>query len=686
MNITDNDDNDNDFKSDTYLVRKIKRNLKESEQHLSKWFDQAHEDFDFFAGNQWSTDDMQTLEEQGRPAIVFNRVVRTINAISGLELQNPQEVSFTPREEGDVTSSELLTGAAKWAIDNCDGDKEVSQAFRDSLICGLGVTETRLDYETSIDGTILIERVDPLQMRYDSSSVKRNLDDAKWVARIKYFSKEEFKEHWPDVEISLFAHGSAASGDDVTSLNDFGEERYLQDTTSGSAFKKDKQIPVIQYQEYRREPFYRVQKPNGEIEIFNQAEFSKAKAIIKQFNLVCVKQMRRVYEQVFLYGDTVLEKGPCPVNGFTFRFITGAQDRNNNIWFGIVKVLSDPQRWANKWLSQIMYILNTNAQGGYFYETDAFANPREAAENISAPDKNVELNPGGMGKVQLKEVPRYPDGIDRLLNYATTSINELVGVNLEMLGVANRDQAGILEQERKQAGVTILADFFDALDRYRKEQGRILAEFVIKYIADGRLIKIAGNDMGKYVPLLKENLDFEYDIIIDTSPTSLSQKEKVFSLLVNIMPMLIQGGIPVPPELIDYAPIPSSLAQKWKQMLAKGPSPEELKQKQLSMQLAELEAAKRQAEIESMQYDNAKTQSGVVLDYAKAGKEAAVAQDETAQAMQKASIGKLEQLTKNSNYLNEQARKDAAFANEQQRKDVALALEARRKASIGQLN
>lgn len=621
------------------LTLKIRKDLKASKAHLEGWRKEALTAYDFFAGNQWSQEDAAKLREQGRPTIVFNRTVRVVNAVAGLEVQNRQKVAYTPREMGDAISSELLTGAADWVRENCDAEDEESQAFKDCLICGIGWTETRLDYETDPDGAVIIERVDPLEMLYDPTARKRNLDDMRWVARVRQFNKDEFKQIWPDAEVTV--QGDVNSnfwGLSGQQPIDVEEARFYR-TNSGASFNKFDQdkIDVIQYQYWEREAFYRVDDGAGNIEEISEKDFKRVKPFIEAGNMTYLRQTRRKYKQAFVYGNEILEEGDSPISGFTFRPMTGLTDRNNNTWFGLLQLMHDPQMYANKWLSQILYIINSNAKGGYMYESGALKNPRAFSDDLARPDKNVELNPGGMDKVQLKPQPQYPSGIDRLLSYAVESVNELVGVNLEMLGVANRDQAAILEMQRKQAGVTVLADFFDALRRYRKEQGRVLADFILEYISDGRLIRISGGDLGKYVPLMKESLNFKYDIAVDETPTSPNQKERVFDTLVALVPQLMQAGIPIPPEILDYAPLPANLVQKWKGLIAEsGPSELEQLADEIKVQLAELEVAKQQQGLQEQQAKTAKDEASAIKYTADAQK----AQADTVKAVTDAELNR----------------------------------------------
>jgi hypothetical protein len=644
---------------DEDLVKEITDNLKADRSHWARWRTEARESYDFFAGVQWSEDDSAILREQNRPVVTFNRIARTINAVAGLELQNRQEVRFLPRTLDDSGVTELLTGAAKWARDNCDAEDEESEAFQDALICGVGWTETRIDYEQDPEGMIITERVDTFEMLPDCNSKKRNFDDAKHVSRIKELPKKEYQDLLKKFGIKDDGMAPGVFWNDTEGEPHDAQNAYRYENDYSDRTSKPSTYSVVQYQWYESEDVYQVEDLDGKVTKLDKARYKKLKPMIEMHNLRAVKQPQRKYYQAWVCGNRLLnkEESPCQ-KGFTFRGITGLRDRNRNVWTGIVELMKDPQRWANKWLSQIQYIINTNAKGGLLAESDAFKNPRQAEDQWAESNSITWLNPGGLQKVTQKQPANYPEGLDRLLQYALQSINDVPGVNLELMGMANRDQAAVLEESRKQSGVTILAPFFDALRRYRKEQGRVLAYFIKEYIADGRLVRIAGQDGAQYVPLLKDSLTFEYDVIVDDAPSSPNMKERVFGVLNQIIPMALQAGIPIPPDVLDFAPIPEALAQKWKQAINK-PNPQADQMKQMQMQMAELEGKLKE--------------STIYLNYAKAEQAHATGQNEAALASTKMDeVAGQHAIDTHAMQLDQQ-RKEAEAAHSMQVKNIQAA-------------
>lgn len=588
------------MEGDAEIVKMVKAARKASDKHLSEWLAEAKSNYDMVAGHQWDDTDRAVLEEQNRPAVVFNRIGPVVDSVGGTEVSNRQQVQFLPRQVGDAGVNELLTGAAQWVRDNCDAEDEESDAFYDLLVCGLGWTETRIDYEDDPDGQILIERRDPLTMRYDPAARKRNLTDAGWVQHESWLCKEEIEERWPeadDIEITA-------------DVNDSGDDTQPHDATNAWLYRKDAtgydpksgKYLVVCHEWFTRETYHRVLDPFTQqiTEVEHEAFERLNDAFFKRgIILQAAKMTRKIYKRAFVCGDTVLEKGEAPSQvGFSFKCMTGKRDRNKNVWYGLVRPMIDPQKWANKFFSQILHIINSNSKGGLLVEDGAVDNIRALEEKWSEADSVIEVNDGALsnGKIQPKPDVKMPMGPERMMEFAISSIRDTTGVSLELLGMANREQAGYLEAQRKQAGMTILSTLFDSLRRYRKLQGRILADFIKNYISDGRLVRIVGNDGSeRYIPLLRQDDTVTYDVIVDEAPTSHNVKERVFGAMMQMLPTLAKMGMPVPPELIDYMPLPASLTEKWKGQLLK--AQQDPMRQQMQQVQQQLTVAGQQAEV-----------------------------------------------------------------------------------------
>ncbi len=663
---------------DDDLIQEITQNLRDARKHWSEWRNDAREDYDFYAGNQWSEDDAAKLREENRPAVVFNRCVRSINALIGLEVQNRQEVRYLPRRTDVNGFSEKLSDTAKWVRDNCDAEDEESEAFQDASICGIGWTDTIIDYEEDEEGQIKVHRLDPLEVLVDHNAKKRNFVDAKWIAHIKEVTKKELKQLLPDVDditISSFWNDTESSPHNAA-------DAWLYENDQTDRLQKPDTIALVRYQYYERDVVYSVISETGQIIKLKKDKFEKLRPYIEANGLRYVQQPMRIYKQCILIGNKIYQQSELGCH-FTLKAITGLRDRNKNTWFGLIRIMKDPARWSNKWLSQIQHIINSNAKGGLYAEWGAFHNRRKAEDDFAKPNAIIDLNPGAISgnKILTREPPRYPEGVDRLMQYALEAINDVTGINLEMLGMANRDQANLLENTRKQAGITILATFFDALRRYRKEQGRILAYFIREYIADGRLVRVLGQEGAQYVPLIKDEVAFKYDIIVDDAPTSPNMKEKVFNIFMQALPLLIQAGIPVPPDVIDYLPLPESLGAAWKKMIAgQTEDPLAAQMKQMQLMLSQLELEDKQADVLKKHKELEEKDSTIAKNYAQATQAQAIGQDESAQAMQKLGLMNQEHMMKRDALDREQERKDLEMWLNHGRKMLETRLNARIKS------
>lgn len=566
------------------FIEQANNRYRQARDFWRNWRVEAMDDYAFVSGKQWQADDEAILRAEKRPPITFNYSEKMIDAVVGAEVSNRQEVSYHPRGVEDSALADLWNAAAKWAREECNAEDEETDAFRDALICGLGWTWTRMSYDEDLDGKLIVERVDALEMYADPAASKPGLADRRWHDRLYWVDRAEVHRHWPDAPDTLDTEdlqgGVVRHGHRYDDNDDEERERH-----------KD-QIQLRMHECYELEPVYRVGLEDG-LQELSATDFNKVKAELDKANIPYAKQQKRVYYRAFFAGETLLElkKSPCQV-GFCLQAITGKRDRNKNTWYGLTRVMKDPQRWANKWLSQILHIINTNAKGGLMAEIGAFVDPTKAQEEWSRPDSVTLMNEGALSqkKVMPKAAAPYPSGLDKLMEFALGSLPMVTGINLEALGLANREQAGVLEAQRKQAAYGLLAPIFDSLRRYRKEQGRVLLYYIHNYISDGRLVRIGGPESEQFLPLTKQPNAPRYDIVVDQSPNAPDTKQKTWETLVEIIPAMLKAGLPLPPDLLDFTPLPATLVGKWKQFLGQQQQVDE----ETQQKMAELEEENNQ--------------------------------------------------------------------------------------------
>ena len=610
-----------DVEDDLLVTAKARH--QDSVKHQAQYRAQAEEDFGFVAGDQWDQSDLDRLRDQLRPAVTYNRILPMVDAVAGHEVSNRQEVRYIPREEGDVGVNELLTGAAEWARDLCDAEDEESDAFFDTLVCGMGWTQTRMDWETDPEGAVVIERVDPFEMYWDPTARKRNLDDAEYLFRVKRYTKAKAKALFPNLDEGLADMGGwgpmpDSHGDPHHTIPG---DQYQSDDEKAPYGRAKGDVTIYEYQWAESERVVALPNPmTGQPELVDEETAKRVmlnaamRGLIDPTIAVAMVQQgqrtrRRVY-RAFFAGGQMLQQGLAPdPERFTYQCITGKRDRNNNYWFGLVRSLKDPQRWANKAYVEALHTLSTNSRGGVMYEPDAFVDPSDAEANWSRPDSFIPVADGALVDGRIQEKPRgeVPASIFNILQFSLQAMREVSGVNIELLGMADRDQAGIVEHQRKQSGLTILATLFDSLRRYRKNQGRVLLCFIRKYISDGRLVRIVGSD-GKqqYVPLVRDEGTPTYDVIVDEAPSSPNQKERTFAMITAMFPP--QTWPMLPPamtlEILRYSPLPESLVNRLAELYEQqGQDPAQAAIQQLAMQQAQADVEKTKSETVENQAD-----------------------------------------------------------------------------------
>lgn len=619
------------------LFNALKKEIALDIDHLNKWRLRAREDFAFVDGGkkQWDADAIRKLEDQDRPIVTFNKTRKYIKAICGIEANNRHEIAFLPRElsnVGEVKANELLTAASEWMEDGCHASRHQSRAFRDAATCGIGGTEGVIDYDDDPQGQYVETRFDPLEIGWDREAREQNLTDAKRVWRVRQMSVKDARAIVPGAaDMSASDLDAFWAGEVIDPKNEpkTTKQKEQRDENTTGQDDDDQKVRIVQVQWWEYETYYRAANPD----MLSEPMF-QGKTLIdmdkQQFESVNRKygamhptgkwpgtaMRRKVYKQGFL-GSALISSAPAPCpTGFTFNFITW-EPNSDGTFDGLITDLRDPQVWGNKFFAQVMHIINATAKGGIIVESDAIDDVNEFKANYPKPEGVAVVRPGTIakGKIMAKPGQGLTAGVLALMEITDRMFSDVSGINVEMMGLADREQAGVLEAQRKQAAMTILATLFDSMSLFRERVAKVRIHYIQTILADGRLIRVAGDDYKEAIPLIKDKVMGKYDVVVTDAPTSPNSKERIWASLQQILPPLMQAGM-VKPEhvlvLLDYIPgLPAKLAQTFRDMAAK-PDEGAQKQAELAERAATADVADKEASAESKR-------ANAVLALAKAG-------------------------------------------------------------------
>lgn len=572
------------------------------------WRIQATDDLGFVAGEQLSDDDKAVLDEAQRPHVVFNRFLAIVKAIAGMEINGRHDIVFEPVENDDTVVSEILSGTSKKMGENCDAEDEQSEAFQQCTVTGIGVTESRWSHEMKARGEYLEEQFDCREFFWDRTARKKNLVDARRMWRVKRMPLSDAMQMFPGKSKRQLD----ASWADYGFHTDLGpksiEEKRIRDGKDSYLDWDDtNEVTIVAGQWWEREPYLLVaDEAAQQLVEMSPKEFkllNRLRRMSGQEALQGAKLTRRAYKQAFL-GNEVLEPiKPAPLGQqFSWAVITGEWDAKKRQWYGMTRVVRDPQRWANKFMSQVMHIMNATAKGGILAERSAFDDEIEAEEGYALPDMITWLKDGALSGRNPKIMPKPgtgdPSAYVALLQYAVQAIPQVTGVNFELLGQQDLQNPGVVEAMRKQAGMTVLATLFDALRRYRKILGRIRLNVIQTRMSDGRIVRIVGQQYQGSVQLAKSLTVGEFDVTVDDAPTSPNQKEANWLIISQFLPVF-KDALMAQPEILamvlEYSPLPSQLVQAIKRVILTAQSDPAAQQEQ--QQIKELTFAKLLSEV-----------------------------------------------------------------------------------------
>ena len=548
---------------------------------------EADTDTRFEAGDQTLYNDLYgNLPANRRRQFNFNRIRRVISMISGHQRRNRMSTIVQPVENGDAETADQYTKILLWVNDHQGVLETISESFQGALITGLNLLQVWVDYRSDpISGTIKVDNCSYNSFLIDPFFKKPDLSDCNAIWKRSFLTKRECVSLMPSKSEEILG----LWGND----NRDGKFQFMPESYN-YGMKNLLTYDEYYYRDYRKQQML-VDTQTGETTEWRGNDTEALKQFLQLYPQITVidAEVPTVKLAIVIQGK-VMYDGPNPMGIDLYPFVpVFAYYRPEMPYFpwrvsGVVRGLRDAQYLYNRRKAIELDILESQINSGFKYKENALVNPKDVF--LSGQGRGLALKEEAqMSDVEQIVAPQIPPSMIQLSEILAKEIQEISGVNEELLGSAIDDKAGILSMLRQGAGLTTLQNLFDQLDRSQKLLGKIMIDLIQTNFTPGKVKKILGTEP---LPQFYSRAFGKYDAAIEEGFNTTTQKQMQFAQLLQLR----EVGVPVP----DTVLLESCSLENKKQLVQ---AVEQQKQQQSQLQEMQLQTqmAKIQAETQLAQ-------------------------------------------------------------------------------------
>lgn len=551
---------------------------------------EADTDTRFEAGDQTLWNDLYgNLPANRRRQFSFNRIRRVIEMISGHQRRNRKSTIVVPYENGDAETADQLTKILMWA-NNQEGVLDtISQSFHGALVTGMNLLQVWVDYRSDpISGNIRVDNCSYNSFLIDPYFRKPDLSDCNALWKRSFLTKRECISLMPDHAEQILGLNGNDSGTGRDGKFQFMPESY------NYGYKNLLTYDEFYYRDYRSQRML-VDTVTGETTEWRSNDEDKLREFLRIYPQITVldQEIPTVKLAVVIQGK-VFYDGANPMGIDRYPFVPVLGYYNPQMPYfpwriqGVVRGLRDAQYLYNRRRAIELDILESQIASGWIYKENALVNPKDVF--LSGQGRGLALKEeANMTDVQQIQAPQIPPSMIQLSELLAKEVQEISGVNEELLGSASDDKAGILSMLRQGAGLTTLQSLFDQLDYSQKQLGKIMVDVIQNNFTPGKVKKILEKEPSAEF----YNKTFgRYNATVEEGLNTATQKQMQFAQLLQLREL----GVPIPNDILLEA---STLQNK--KELVEAVKKQEMAQAQMQQAQSQVQMGEMQARTELAQ-------------------------------------------------------------------------------------
>jgi len=505
---------------------------------------QQNVDLRYYQSDQWNDEDLSKFKRQGRDPLVFNRLKKVADIVSGYEHRNRLVLNITPiGGEDDAACSQF--NKILPVVMNYNGYEIISEAF----LYGPCVTGSNLiEFWPNEDNEFEFHRWAHNSFLLSPTLTKKDLSDCDYVILGKMVTKEDAIENFPDASRTIKSIDS-----DMKS----GEEAVMPDLPHKNIKQGKKRHKMCYFwQREKKKGKVLINRYSGQKIPWRRSE-KELKIFMERLGLyfaVVSKRIRTVKLDVFLDGVRISNtyKDPYELGDYNFAWMPGMfsyeQNRADLKLQGIIRVARDAQITDNRRLMSMIDILESQAYSGDDFEEGALIDDEDAFK--SGAGQARFFNEGKLKDgVKYRQHKDIPAGMFQLHQIVNDMLIDLPGLNQEIIGSEDKEVPGILSKLRTGAALTIMQSSFDNLRFAKKIIGRKLVKMIQKNWPTQKITRITNE---KLAPGFRDPDFTKFDCTPREGLLTASQREMAYAELKSLK----EQGWPIPySAIIDVAPL-----------------------------------------------------------------------------------------------------------------------------------
>lgn len=528
------------------------------------------EDYRFYAGEQDTAEVLAILEEQNRPASVFNEVKPKVDMLIGLAAQTKFQPDVVPVGVEDEPLAELVKGLLFHKAKKSKFVQRNLNCFEHSTKVGRSLLYFYIDGSNPFKPKVKHKRMPSTNFIVDPQSLEYDMEDARALFLDKWMSEKDLKAFWPNVDVNRIkqhqGEGYPAFWNEQEDLYRIIEAWYWKYIPTrwfiNPLTGEEDSLPRSEYSKFAEVLAEGIPQPNGTVQTFDPPAY--VETMVKKMHYM-------IFSDIYK-----LEGGPSPYRWRSYPAVLYGAYRNDdsNAWFGAIRMMKDPQISLNTMRRQLLHLLQTLPKGILKQEIGAILNLEEYEKRSADPSFYLEIAKGMFEKVGFEKQPPISPIYRQFDVTMAQSMKDSSGIQDDLMGIQQTSrEPGITVQARQQTGIAVLYILFNNFRESRMEAGRLYLSLLQQFTTNAEVIRIEG-EKGKQLmqintqtnpqsPSFNDVTVGEYDLEVDETVENTTLRLAIAQMLTDFA-QNNPGSVP-PGIIMDYANLPFTVKQQVQQ-------------------------------------------------------------------------------------------------------------------------